>query len=108
MTDTLEKICIDGLPEQISTTATTLRQQDNLWHISHSAGAEIRTKMLVLATGNPPPIWPCAVTSSGQNRLVVNPWDGSWQKRLETDDALCLIGAAYSDGWYLCCRPDWP
>ena len=102
MTDTLEKICIDGLPEQISTTATTLRQQDNLWHISHSAGAEIRTKMLVLATGNPPPIWPCAVTSSGQNRLVVNPWDGSWQKRLETDDALCLIGGGLTamDGIY--------
>ncbi len=58
--------------------------------------------MLVLATGNPPPTWPCSVTASARKQLIVNPWDGSWLDRLEVDDELCLLGGGLTamDGIY--------
>ena len=117
MTATLERICTKGLPAQISTTAITLRQQGELWHILHRAGDMLMARNIVLATGNPVPRWPCAVNlaehtkQSGSHtsgklavnpKLVVNPWDGSWLDRLEADDALCLIGGGLTamDGIY--------
>jgi uncharacterized NAD(P)/FAD-binding protein YdhS len=58
---------------------------------------------LVLATGNPPPRWPCDVsTSVSAERAVENPWSGKWLENIKTSDEIVFIGGGLTamDGLY--------
>ena len=109
LTERLDKICKDGLPQQIHSTVLSMRYQQDVWHISHSAGDRILARHVVLATGNPAPTWPCKIDqalakegSPAAKNLVVNPWDGRWLCSVDSHYDLCLLGGGLTamDGIY--------
>jgi len=62
------------------------------WQITTKA-ASYKAANVVLATGNPPPRWPCAVSGdSCDDRLVRMPWHGQWAERIDSGQQVTLIG----------------
>ncbi len=73
------------------------------WQLNLANGDSLMADQLVLATGNPPPRWPCDVsTSVSAERAVENPWSGKWLENIKTRDKIVFIGGGLTamDGLY--------
>ena len=74
------------------------RMDQGGWQAECSDGRLIRADLVLLATGNPPPQWPCPIHGEMaqlpklENRLVQNPWDGQWLDHLPAQSRLAIIG----------------
>ena len=68
------------------------------WQAECSDGRLIRADLVLLATGNPPPQWPCPIHGEMaqlpklENRLVQNPWNGQWLDHLPAQSRLAIVG----------------
>ena len=68
------------------------------WQVECSDGRLIKADLVLLATGNPPPQWPCPIHGAKaqlpdhENRLVQNPWNGRWLDHIPTQSRLAIIG----------------
>ena len=68
------------------------------WQAECSDGRLIRADLVLLATGNPSPQWPCPIHGEMaqlpklENRLVQNPWNGQWLDHLPAQSRLAIIG----------------
>ena len=78
-------------------TNLTERDQGG-WQAELADGRVITADLALLATGNPPPQWPCAVSNDIDTspaiarRLVQNPWDGRWLDDLPAASRIAIIG----------------
>jgi uncharacterized NAD(P)/FAD-binding protein YdhS len=80
--------------QHVLAKVTQLRQEGGHWAIATDDGSQLSAKQVIIATGNAPPVWPCAVNSSDQSsgRMVENPWPGDYLERIQADDHVMLLG----------------
>ena len=81
----------------------SLAQHKQCWQLNLANGDSLMANQLVLATGNPPPRWPCEVSASlSAERAVENPWSGKWLENIKTSDKIVFIGGGLTamDGLY--------
>lgn len=82
--------------EQIKAKVLSLNGTDNFWNLALDNQSVINARRVIIATGNPPPTWPCAVTNSeldsSATRLVENPWSGRGLDGVKTQDHIILLG----------------
>lgn len=79
---------------QVLAKVSQLRQEGAHWALALDDGSQLSAKQVIIATGNAPPVWPCAVSSADQSsaRLVENPWPGDYLERIHPDDHVILLG----------------
>jgi uncharacterized NAD(P)/FAD-binding protein YdhS len=81
--------------ERITATATNLYRSDKHWHIETSNRGTLVTKKTIIATGNPPPVWPCHVTNhqlTDLSQLIENPWSGHELTNIDAHEEIILLG----------------
>jgi len=81
--------------ERIAATATNLFRADEHWHIETSNHGMLVAKKIIIATGNPPPVWPCHVTKdqlTDLSRLIENPWSGHELTNINAHEEIILLG----------------
>ena len=87
----------------IDMQVASLAPDKHRWQLHLANGDSLMADHLVLATGNPPPRWPCDVsTSVSAERAVENPWSGKWLENIKTSDEIVFIGGGLTamDGLY--------
>ena len=68
------------------------------WQAECSDGRLIKADLVLLATGNPLPQWPCPIYGAPaqlpklESRLVQNPWNGRWLDDIPARSRLSIIG----------------
>ena len=66
------------------------------WHLVSDKGQSHTAKTLILATGNPPPDWPCRIDEACQAdtnpALIRSPWSGRWLDEAAPCDDIVVIG----------------
>ncbi len=81
----------------------------SFWRIKLDDGSFLKSKYIILATGNPSPSWPCDLKYNNQNydwknskRLIKNPWKGEWLNNIDKTDSIFFIGGGLTslDGIY--------
>lgn len=74
--------------------AITRDRTTKLWMLKTANGQLIEARTIILATGNPPPKWPCPVHGAleADARLVENPWRGEWLNEVDSQQNVTLIG----------------
>jgi len=80
--------------QHVLAKVTQLRQEGGHWVMAMDDGGQLSAQQVIIATGNAPPVWPCAVSSSAQSsaRLVENPWPGDYLERIHPDEHVILLG----------------
>ena len=81
--------------ERIAATATNLYRSDEHWHIETVNHGTLVAKNTIIATGNPPPVWPCHVTKDHLTdlaRLIENPWLGHELTGIDAHEEIILLG----------------
>lgn len=71
-------------------------QVDGSWHLELDNHETLAAKRVILATGNPPPVWPCPTETKdsdrGPLRLIENPWTGGELGVINTHEEIILLG----------------
>ena len=66
------------------------------WHLVLDNGQFHTAETLILATGNPPPDWPCPIDEACQpatnTNLIRTPWSGTWLDELDPAAQIMVIG----------------
>ena len=66
------------------------------WHLRTDTGDEYTALMLILATGNPEPNWPCPIEQACLQHeghlLIKSPWTGSWLHDCDPEKTVLLVG----------------
>ena len=66
------------------------------WHLRTDTGDEYTALMLILATGNPEPNWPCPIERACLQHeghlLIKSPWTGSWLHDCDPEKTVLLVG----------------
>ena len=83
--------------QRISSKVTRLNQvRDGLWSLDTADGHHIHSEKVIIATGNSPPTWPCAIkTEPGEraaSRLIENPWTGQYLTAINAEEHVVLLG----------------
>jgi uncharacterized NAD(P)/FAD-binding protein YdhS len=83
--------------QRISSKVSRLNQaHDGLWKLDTADGHHIHSEKVIIATGNSPPTWPCAIkTEPGEHaasRLIENPWTGEYLTTIGAEEHVVLIG----------------
>ena len=80
--------------EHVAARVKRLLPADGHWIITLEDGGNLCANQVIIATGNAPPVWPCAVTSSVQSsaRMVENPWPGNYLDGIPRNDHVILLG----------------
>lgn len=82
--------------EQIKAKVVSISSADNSWNLVLDNQAILSAKRVIIATGNPPPTWPCIVTNPypdlSASCLVENPWAGSGLVGAEAHESIILLG----------------
>jgi len=82
--------------EQIKARVIGLSGSDHDWRLELDNHNVINAKRVIIATGNPPPTWPCAVMNSqlvqSPLRLIENPWTGHALEEIQSEEKIILIG----------------
>lgn len=86
-----KSIHIDDMAVSVTPPAS---QPEGVWQIGCRSGRTFWAEKIVLATGNPPPRWPCKTDAglSFHSGLVEQPWQGEWCQSVSADDTVCLVG----------------
>ena len=81
------------------------------WHLRTDTGDEYTALMLILATGNPEPNWPCPIERAclqhEGNLLIKSPWTGSWLHDCDPKKRSSDWGWFNSNGYGLCVGQGW-
>jgi uncharacterized NAD(P)/FAD-binding protein YdhS len=85
-----------GQIEQIKARVLGLSGSENSWTLELDSHSAITARQVIVATGNPPPVWPCAVTNLNPTLstscLIENPWTGQGLDDIETQEKIILLG----------------
>ena len=85
-----------GQIEQIKVRVLGLSGSENSWSLELDSHSAVSAKQVIIATGNPPPVWPCAVINTNPalstSRLIENPWIGHGLDSIETQESIILLG----------------
>jgi uncharacterized NAD(P)/FAD-binding protein YdhS len=85
-----------GQIEQIKARVLGLSGSENSWTLELDSHSAITAKQVIVATGNPPPVWPCAVinlnSALSTSCLIENPWTGQGLDDIETQENIILLG----------------
>lgn len=100
---------LDGFDDVrvIPAQVTAADRVDAGWHLTLDSNETLLAGQLVLATGNPPPRWPCSIKAAlPADKAVENPWSGDWLATLHNTDAVTFIGGGLTamDGIYSLAR----
>ena len=84
---------ITQILERVISARALSDSQDTRWEVETEHGALYKCDHLILATGNPQPIWPCSVgLRDDDNRLIQSVWRGDWQTSVSARDDVNIIG----------------
>lgn len=86
--------------EQLLHKVVRLDRSASDWALTLDNGESCLAQQVILATGNPPPTWPCAVVDhsppASKDRvlphLVENPWPGNYLKEIAPNERVILLG----------------
>ena len=85
--------------ERVAARVEQLILKDGYWVLVLDDARQFNAKQVIIATGNAPPVWPCAVTQSTidsvnrpSSRMVQNPWTGDYLGSIHQDDHVILLG----------------
>ena len=85
-----------GQIEQIKARVLRLSGSESSWNLELDSHSAVSAKQVIIATGNPPPVWPCAVSNTSPvlstSRLIENPWIGHGLDSIETQESIILLG----------------
>ena len=85
-----------GQIEQIKARVLGLSGSEGSWNLELDSHSAITAKQVIIATGNPPPVWPCAVINLNPalstSCLIENPWTGQGLDDIETQENIILLG----------------
>jgi uncharacterized NAD(P)/FAD-binding protein YdhS len=91
-----ELITQESGPEQIKAKVLSLRSKENNWHLELDNQSTLIAKQVIIAAGNPSPIWPCSViqqqSASAITRLIENPWTGYFLEDIDPQENIILLG----------------
>ena len=91
-----ELITQESGPEQIKAKVLSLRGKENNWHLELDNQSTLMAKQVIIAAGNPSPIWPCSViqqqSASAITRLIENPWTGYFLEDIDPQENIILLG----------------
>lgn len=82
--------------EQIKAKVLSLSGTENNWHLELDNQSTLIAKQVIIAAGNPSPIWPCSViqqqSASAITRLIENPWTGHFLEDIDPQENIILLG----------------
>jgi uncharacterized NAD(P)/FAD-binding protein YdhS len=83
--------------QRISSKVSRLNQvHEGLWKLEISDGDLFYAEKVIIATGNSPPRWPCAIKiepgEQAASRLIENPWTGQYLTAINAEEHLVLLG----------------
>lgn len=86
--------------KRIQDRVIALQRSGLHWTITLDSGGQYSAERVILATGNPPPTWPCVVVDehsssaddSMANPLIENPWPGDYLTTISPNDRVILLG----------------
>jgi len=85
-----------GQIEQIKARVLGLSGSESSWNLELDTHNAISAKQVIIATGNPPPVWPCAVINPNPvlstSCFIENPWIGYGLEGIETQENIILLG----------------
>ncbi len=85
-----------GQIEQIKARVIGLSGSEGSWNLELDSHSAITAKQVIIATGNPPPVWPCAVINLNPDLssscLIENPWTGQGLDGIQTQENIILLG----------------
>ena len=85
-----------SLLEQIKARVLRLSGSEYSWSLELDNQHIVHAKQVVIASGNPPPIWPCVVNNhapySPVPRLIENPWTGRALELIGDQENIILLG----------------
>lgn len=81
---------------RLPATVGNLRKVGQHWRLEINHHDALGAKRVIIATGNPPPIWPCPVnvaqTEAASSRLIESPWTGSDLGAVQGREDVILLG----------------
>lgn len=103
------RLQLDGFDKVrfIPAQVTEVQQESTGWHLTLDSNEALFAQNLVLATGNPPPRWPCTIKGVlPADKAIENPWSGDWLASIHKTDAITFIGGGLTamDGIYSLAR----
>jgi uncharacterized NAD(P)/FAD-binding protein YdhS len=85
-----------GQLEQIKAKVLSLSGTENNWHLELDNRSTLIAKQVIIAAGNPSPIWPCRVIQQQAalaiTRLIENPWTGHFLEGVDSQENIILLG----------------
>jgi uncharacterized NAD(P)/FAD-binding protein YdhS len=82
--------------DQIYAKVSNLYKANEYWCLEIDKLKTIVAQRVIIATGNPPPIWPCAVqniqTAMSPSQLIESPWVGQDLGNIHTHEEIILLG----------------
>lgn len=83
-------------PEHIKARVLGISGTESSWCLELDDQSVLSTRHLIIATGNPPPTWPCTVPSpkaaTPSTKLIENPWTGSALEVIHSQEDVILLG----------------
>ena len=82
--------------DQIYAKVSNLYKANEYWCLEIDKLKTIVAQRVIIATGNPPPIWPCAVqniqTAMSPSQLIESPWVGQDLGNIHAHEEIILLG----------------
>lgn len=84
---------VSQVAERIYSARPLSNAVDARWIVTTVDGNNYEYDHLVLANGNPEPIWPCPVSlPDSDHRLIRSVWRGDWNKHVSSSSDITIIG----------------
>ena len=77
----------------INASTVKIHASGDSWAIELDDGSATSASRIVLATGNPPPVWPFREQIADSPSLVRVPWRGDWPENIKSDARIVVIGS---------------
>ena len=77
----------------IKASAVNISAATSGWDIELDDGSAASASRIVLATGNPPPVWPFREQVADSPSLVRVPWRGDWPETIDSDGRIVVVGS---------------
>jgi uncharacterized NAD(P)/FAD-binding protein YdhS len=83
-------------PEHIKARVLGISGTEGFWNLELDDQSVLSAQHIIIATGNPPPTWPCEVSSPKTVKpsveLIENPWTGSALEVINPQENIILLG----------------
>lgn len=81
---------------RIQARVKNVSQVDGCWNLELDTQQTLIAKRVIIATGNPPPVWPCPIKYAGSASsslgLIENPWTGRELGSINAHEEIILLG----------------